>query len=409
MTGGIRRGSDVFDLLRGTRILDLTTILLGPYATQILGDFGADVIKVEPPEGDLLRYADAGRSEGMSAAYLNCNRNKRSIVLDLGKPEGMQALRRLIESADVFVHNMRPKTARKLGIAYEDVRRCREDIVYCYACGFGQQGRMADEPAYDDTMQAHSGLAFLNAGANGEPRYLPNTVCDKIGGLHLAVAILAGLASRRQAGEGVCIESPMFESMVSFLFVELLAGQTFEPPLGGVGYHRLTTPFRRPYRTKDGFASIIPYSTAHWQRFLKLIGRSDMLDDEKVTDPKKRSENIESLYRLIAEAAPRHTTAEWLRLLRSEDIPCAAVNRAEDLLRHPHLQDVGLFAAAEHPTEGSLRSIRSPFSVAGSVADADRHAPRLGGDGRDVLREAGFAEDQIASFERAGGVRLPRS
>jgi crotonobetainyl-CoA:carnitine CoA-transferase CaiB-like acyl-CoA transferase len=397
----------VFDLLRGTRVLDLTTVLLGPYATQILGDFGADVIKVESPAGDLLRYADSARSAGMSAAYLNCNRNKRSIALDLTKPGGMQSLRRLIETADVFVHNMRPKTARKLGIAYEEVRRCREDIVYCYACGFGQEGRLADEPAYDDVMQAVSGLAYLNAEPDGEPRYMPNTVCDKVGGLHLAIAILAGLASRNQSGAGVCIEAPMFESMVSFLFVELLAGRTFEPPLGGIGYHRLTTPFRRPFRTKDGYASIIPYSAAHWQRFLKLVGRPDLIDDENVTDPRKRSRNIESLYRLIAEVAPRHTTAEWLRLLRDEGIPCGEVNRAEDLLKHPHLEDVGLFGAVEHPTEGPVLSIRSPFTVEDGERGEDRQAPRLGGQGREILREAGFAAADIDRLERSGALRLP--
>lgn len=387
--------------------MDLTTVLLGPYATQMLGDLGADVIKVEPPEGDLVRYADEGRSDGMSAMYLNCNRNKRSVVLDLKQAGGLRALGRLVESADVFVHNMRPKTARKLGIGWDDIKKIKSDIVYCYACGFGQGGRMADEPAYDDIVQALSGLAFLNTGPEGEPRYLANTIGDKISGLHLAIAMLAGLASRKRNGAGVCIETPMFESMVSFLFVELLAGKSFDPPLGPTGYRRLTTPFRRPFRTRDGYVSILPYSTAHWRRFLCLIGRADLAEDENVTRPSLRSRNIDSLYRLISEAAPERTTGEWLRVLREQEVPCAEVNRAEALLDHPHLVDVGFFQRLEHPREGPLLSIRSPFGVDEAENRPDRLAPALGGDGDVILREAGYTDADIDALASTGALRRP--
>lgn len=397
----------MFDLLKGIKVIDLTTILLGPYATQLLGDLGADVIKVEPPDGDLLRYADAGRSRGMGAAYLNCNRNKRSIVLDLTKEVGRKSLHRMVESADVLVHNMRSRSADKLGIAYESVRAIRGDIIYCYASGFGQRGRLADEPAYDDIVQALSGLAFINAGNGDEPRYVPNTVCDKIGGLHLALSVLAGLLARSRTKKGMCIETPMFESVVSFLFVELLAGKTFEPAISGIGYHRLMTPFRRPFRTHDGYVSILPYTTAQWQRFLRLIGHDDLVDDGRITDATHRSRNIEWLYQLIAEVAPTRTTAEWSNELRRNDIPCAEVNRAEDVLTNAHLADVDLFRSTDHPSEGDLRSIRSPFTIAPGGVGEDRPAPALGSDGADILREAGFSEEEIERLARSGGVHLP--
>jgi len=393
-------------LLQGIRVLDLTTILSGPYATRFLGDLGAEVIKVEPPGGDLLRQADGGRSRGMGAAYLNCNRNKRSIVIDLKHAACGEILYRLARTADVFVHNMRPKSAQKLGIGYDELRRIKADIVYCYACGFGQGGRMQDNPAYDDIVQAVSGLAFLNAQSREEPRYLPNVICDKIAGLHLAIGILAGVLSRNRTGDSVCIEAPMFESMVSFLFVELLGGRTFDPPLGGIGYHRLNSPFRKPFRTRDGFLSILPYSTGQWQRFLRLVGRAELAEDESVCDSTQRSQNIDSLYRLIADVAPGRTTAEWHKALAELDIPCADVNTPEDLLRNPHLLDVGLFQALDHPSEGRLQSVRAPLRVTGATTEADHPAPGLGTNGAQILREAGFTEAEIAGTVETGAVQL---
>ena len=399
----------MIDLLQGIRVLDLTTILSGPYATRFLGDLGAEVLKVEPPGGDLLRYADGGRSRGMGAAYINCNRNKRSIVIDLKQADGTAVLHRLVPSADVFVHNMRPQSAQKLGIGYDQLRRVKSDIVYSYACGFGQGGRMESAPAYDDIVQAVSGLAFLNASSPDEPRYLPNVVCDKIAGLHLAIAILAGILSRNRTGRGVCIEAPMFESMVSFLFVELLGGKSFEPPVGEFGYHRLSSPFRKPFRTRDGFLSILPYSTGQWQRFLRLVDRDELAEDERVCDSNRRSQNIDSLYRLIADVAPGRTTAEWRRVLGEQDIPCADVNRPEDLLDDPHLRDVELFGAYDHPTEGRLLGVRNPLQVNGAKTTPDRPAPTPGGDGADILREAGLSEPEIARLAETGAVQLNNS
>jgi crotonobetainyl-CoA:carnitine CoA-transferase CaiB-like acyl-CoA transferase len=397
----------MFDLLRGMKVVDLTSILLGPYATQLLGDFGADIVKVEPPNGDLFRSARPGHSEKMGAGFLNCNRNKRSIVIDLTRPEGVSALHRLVSTADVLVHNLRPKTARKLGVEYERIRQVKKDIIYCHASGFGGDGALAGQAAYDDTVQAASGLAAINSVAEGEPRYLPTVICDKVGGLHLALAILAGMASRERNGRGVCIEVPMFESMVSLLLLELLSGETFSPALGKTGYDRLSSPFRRPFKTRDGFISIIPYSGEQWSRFLSLIGRHDLVGDGRVTDPMRRSASIDMLYKLVADVAVTRTTDEWLQLLQEHDIPCAHVNRVEDLLDHPHLQDVGMFRYLDHPTEGKLRSVRTPFNIHNATVAADRPAPNLGEDGRTVLRDAGFTETEIEKVVTSGAVRLP--
>jgi len=388
-------------LLTGIRILDLTTVVLGPYATQMLGDLGADVIKVEPLAGDVFRAARPGRSARMGAHYLNCNRNKRSLAIDLARPEGREVLHRLVPTVDVVVHNMRPKSAAKLGLGFAQLRALHSTLIYCYSSGFGQDGRLADEPAYDDTIQAVSGFAWLNA-AEGAPRFLPTIVADKVAGLHLAVAVLAALASDKRGKEAICIEAPMFESMVSFLLVEQLAGRSFDPPLGRTGYHRLMSPHRKPYRTKDGFLAIIPHTGAHWQRFLDLIGRSDLAGDPRVTDSVQRSHHIDMLYALIEEAAPQRTTAEWLTELRARDIPCAEVNRTEDLLDHPHLADVGMFRHVAHPEEGPIVSVRSPFRAEGEAEDV--LAPELGADTREVLGEAGFDAEAIEALLAAGVV-----
>ena len=385
----------MLSLLKGIKIVDLTTVVLGPYATKILGDFGAEVIKVEPLSGDVFRAVRPGRSEAMGAGFINANRNKRSIALDLRDREALAALHAIVAAADVVVHNMRPKSAEKLGIGFEQLRAVNPSILYCYATGFGQGGPFADEPAYDDTIQAVSGLAWLNQNASGEPRFLPTIIADKVGGLHLAISVLAALASRNRDGEAMCIEAPMFESLVSFMMLEQLAGRSFAPPLGGIGYDRLLSPHRKPFRTADGFISVIPYNAAHWTAFLRLIGRDDLIGDRRVTDATERSRNIDMLYALIEQATPARTTDEWMSLLRERDIPCAQVNRLEDLFDHPHLRAVGMFDREVHPTEGELNVARSPFRVAGEPSAPDRPAPVLGQDTFDILRETGVAEAAI--------------
>ena len=388
----------MYEVLKDIRIVDLTTTYLGPYATQFLGDMGADIVKVEPLDGDVGRSPRPSRSPDMGAGFLNTNRNKRSLAVDLRKSEGRELVLRLIARGDAVVHNMRPKAAAKLGLSYDDARRANPGIVYCYSPGFGQDGPYADEPAYDDIIQAMSGLAQLNADAGGAPRFLPSIIADKVVGLHLAFALAAGLVRRLKTGEGCAIEAPMFESMVAFLLVEHLAGRTFVPPLGPAGYERMLAKNRRPYKTRDGYVAIMPYTTQQWTRFMECVGRTDLLGEEWVKDPVKRSANVDALYQLIADAAPQRSTAEWLVLMNERDIPCGPVNGFEDLFEETHLSAVGLFGSLDHPSEGPLRSVRSPFRVSGLERQPDRPAPRVGEDSEAILRDAGYSEAEISEF-----------
>lgn len=388
----------MYSLLKGITVLDLTTIVLGPYATQFLGDFGADVIKIENLTGDLFRTVRPGRSGEMGAGFMNCNRNKRSIAIDLKTNKGKEVLARLVRQADVVVHNMRTSTAKRLGIDYESLKTLNPDIVYCFAPGYGQSGKYAEKPAYDDIIQAESGIAYLNRDARGQPKFIPTIICDKVGGMHLAMAVLAGLNYRSLNNQGCALETPMFEGMVSFLMTEQLAGETFVPPLGGTGYERLNSPYRKPFPTADGFISILPYSTRHWQKFFALIDRDDMVNHEFVTDPIKRSENVGTLYKIISESTADRTTADWSDALTKIDVPFAPVNDIASLINDPHLVSQQFFTEYEHPTEGKLRNASSPFYAQG-VAQADNiPPPRLGQDTTSILTQLGYAADEIGAL-----------
>lgn len=395
----------MFDLLRGLRIIDLTTVALGPYATQILGDFGADVIKVESGEGDIFRAARPGRRDDLGVGFLNYNRNKRSIVLNLKLPAGQDILKRLVRDADVLVHNMRSHSAARLGAAYEDMKAINPSLVYCYSPGFGGRGPDADAPAYDDIIQARSGLAALNADVTGVPQFVRTIACDKVVGLHLALAVMGGIISRERSGEGSCIEAPMLESMVSFLMSEHLAGHTLVPPVGDLGYDRLMSKNRRPFKTRDGYLAILPYSTKHWTRFFTLCGREDWATSDIVTNPALRSEHIDELYGRIAELAQTRTTAEWQRALSEQDIPAAPVSSLPDLFTDEHLMATGIFREVDDETVGKIREIRSPFEVNGRLAHQDTPgtaAPGLGEHTDEILKEAGYDPAEIASLREVG-------
>lgn len=376
----------MYDLLKGLRVIDLSTVVLGPYATQLIADMGADVIKVEPEGGDVFRAARPGRDGGDGAGFLNINRNKRSIALDLRKEKDKTILADLIATADVFVHNLREASAEKLGVDYASISAQKPDIVYCSARGFGR-GPYGDEPAYDDCIQAASGLAWLNADEKGTPRFVRTILCDKVAGLHLAFAIAAGVAAKERTGKGRHIETPMFEAMASFLLIEQLSGQTFIPPLPDRGYGRLNAAGRRPYPTRDGYVAIMPYTAAQWRRFLQLIGMEELADSPRITSSEMRSRHIEELYEIIEKSAPERTTAEWLEVLREADVPCAPVNRLEDLPGEPHLAAAGYFKTMTHPVEGELLYARLPFSVANTEECADRPAPAFDGDREEILSE----------------------
>ena len=376
----------MFDLLKGITVIDLTTVVLGPYATQLLADMGANVIKVEPKSGDVFRGARPGHDGGDGAGFLNLNRNKRSIALDLAVSTDKATLYRLTEKADVFVHNLRDDSADKLGIDYLHVSGHKPDIVYCSARGFGR-GPYGDEPAYDDCIQAAAGLAWLNADDQGEPRYVRTVLCDKIAGLHLAFAVATGIAARERTGKGCHIEAPMFESIVSFLLIEQLSGQSFIPPLPDRGYVRLNAASRRPYRTRDGYVAIMPYTAAQWVRFLRLSGCDELAEAKWIQSDELRSVRIEQLYELIERVAPARKSAEWLEILREWDIPCAPVTRLDDLPNDKHLRATEYFATMTHAREGDLMYARSPFAVHTANEQPDRPAPVLDADREDILAE----------------------
>lgn len=392
----------MFDILNGVRVLDVTTIVLGPYATQMLGDFGADVIKIESPDGDLFRTVRPGRSAKMGAGFINSNRNKRSLTLNLKTEEGKQLFYRLVKTADVVVHNMRNKTAIKLGIGYEDIKAHNSEIIYCTAQGYGEAGPLSDAPAYDDIIQAASGFAHLNADAQGNPRYAPTILADKVTAHQLAFAIMGGLIQKFRTGKGCRIETPMFEGLVSFLMVEQFSNQSFVPSVGGTGYERMRSPHRRPYPTKDGFIALLPYSTKHWLEFFDLVDHPELAELEIVTDPVKRSENIDQLYEKILEFTPAKTTDQWCELLGKTDIPHTRVNKLDDLLTDEHLNAVNFFEEYEHPTEGAMRRIRSPFTMQGVEQSDDIPTPNLGEANESILKELGLNAEAIKQLEEKG-------
>ena len=392
----------MFAILNGIRVLDLTSVVLGPYATQMLGDFGAEVIKIESTEGDMFRAVRPGRSEQMGAGFVNCNRNKQSMALNLKSDRGKNIFYRLVETADAVVHNMRTKTAVKLGIGYEDVKARNPKIVYCNAQGFGEKGPLADVPAYDDIIQAASGLAYVNADEEGRPRYLPTIVADKVAGLQLTIAGLGALLHKQSTGMGCAVEAPMFEGIVSFLMAEQMAGQSFVPSMGGTGYDRLNAPYRNPFPTADGYIALLPYSKKNWIDFFHLVGRPELAELEIVTDAVKRSENINTLYQMIHEVTPEKTTDEWCELLRNADIPHTKVNYLNELLEDEHLNAVGLFEEYDHPSEGRMRVVRSPFMMQGVEHKADQPTQLLGQANEKILAELGIDRQEMEQLKEAG-------
>lgn len=388
--------------LQGIRVVDLTTVMFGPYCTQIMGEMGAEVIKVESPEGDIGRQTGVARSKGMSTAHLLKGRNKRSLVLDLKQPAGLEVLERLTRTSDVFVHNIRPQAVRKLGIAYETVAAWKADIIYAVATGFSETGPYAERPAYDDLIQGMSGMAALNGMVTGEPRYAPTVMADKTSGLFLLYGITMALFHRQRTGEGQRVHAPMFECMTSFLMNEHLQNRTFEPPLGAAGYQRLLTPHRRPYATADGYLCVMPYNNRHWQRFFALVGRPELATDERFAQQAARSKHIDALYAIVADSMKARSTAAWLSLLEEADIPCGPMNTLDDLFDDPHLQAVGMFPEIDHPTEGRLRHIKVPVEFSKTPGGLQHHAERLGGSSNAVLQELGYAAEQIAVLAHDG-------
>jgi len=392
--------------LHGVRVLDLTTVVMGPYATQILGDFGADVIKVEPPEGDVMRYAWPFRNPGMGSIFLNTNRNKRSVVLDLKQPAAHAACMILARKSDVLVYNIRPQAMARLHLSYEEVRAVNEKIIYAGCFGYSQRGPYAGKAAYDEIIQGAAGIPWLlkRQGAS-EPRYAPLIIADRSVGQQVASAVGAALYHREKTGKGQRIDVPMFEHLLQMILGDHLGGHTFEPQHGESGYHRILAPDRRPYPTKDGYVCALIYNDRHWKAFFDIVGRPEMMQSEKYADHETRSKHYTEVYAFVAGEMKRRTTAEWVEVFESADIPVQRMNSIDDIVADPHLAAIDYLQAVEHPSEGRIKALAVPSEWSGSPPEYRRHAPRLGEHTREVLREAGLAPEEIAALIESGAAR----
>ena len=397
-----------FGALAGIRVLDLTAVLMGPFCTQILADHGAEVIKVESPEGDTTRQLPVSRAPGLGAMFYNLNRGKRGLALDLKRPEARAALLRLAESADVFIHAMRSDAIARLGLTYADIAAVNPRIVYANVYGFSRRGPYAKGPAYDDTIQAMSGMAALQGRMLGAPSYSATLVADKVSGLTALYAVLMALLHRARTGEGQEIEVAMFETMANFVLTDHINGALFDPPEGEPVYSRAASPNRRPYRTSDGWVAALIYTDKHWRAFLDVSGQPAWAKDPRFATLKDRAKVIDEVYARIGETLVARSTAEWLDAFARAEIPAAPVNETSALLRDPHLEAVGFFTAQETPL-GTVRFPGMPAWFSRTPGQITNPAPALGADGRAVLAEGGFTEAEIDALRASGALVLPEA
>ena len=391
--------------LEGVRVIDMTSVVVGPLATQIMADHGADVIKVEALGGDIVRtLAGRGKTAGMSGKFLHLNRNKRSLALDLKKPGARKALLKLLERADVLIWNMRPPAMARLKLGYEDVRRVNPKIIYCGMFGFGQGGRYRDKPAYDSIIQGSGGLAALHHRVTGEPRYLPMVIADRTVGLIAVQLILMALYARTRTGEGQAIEIPMFENIVKAVLEEHMYLKTFDPPLGGTGDPRLLDPHARPLATQDGWICISGNTDAQAFAIFDAIGRPELKSDPRFNTVAARFKHTAQYFALRAEGLKQKTTAEWIEIFGT-DVPAMPFQTLDQLMEDPHLKDVGFFRLIDHPTEGRIWNMALPSKLSGGVRRDFRHAPKIGQDSVEILREAGHSDAEIEKLI-AGGATL---
>lgn len=394
--------------LAGVRVIDLTSVVVGPACTRALADQGADVIKVEAPEGDLLRHiAQGARTPSMSGKFINFNRNKRSIVLDIKRPDGRSALARLIGGADVFVSNIRPAALARAKLDHASLAPENPRLIHCGIVAFGTDGRYANRPAYDPIIQSLSGVAATFHRATGEPRFVPMVMTDHITGLVAAQAIGFALYRRERTGQGEAIEVPMFETMAAFVAAEHLGAATFDPPEGPTGDNRLLSPEYRPLPTRDGFITVAPNTNAQAFAFFDAIGLPELKTDPRFATPTARTNNAAAYFEVRVAGLRQRTTAEWLDILSALDVPAARYNTIDDLLTDPHLGDAGFWQSEEHPTEGRLRRARAATRFGGGMRDETLPAPRLGQHTREVLAEAGFSRAEVARMLETGAVRSP--
>lgn len=389
--------------LEGIKIIDMTSVVVGPLATQTFADYGADVIKIEAPGGDIVRFlAGRGRTAGMSGKFLHLNRNKRSLVLDMKKPGAYDALMKLLKTADVLIWNMRPPAMARLKLSYEDVRKVNPKIIYCGMFGFGQDGRYRDKPAYDSIIQGSSGIAALYHMATGEPRYLPMVVADRTVGLIAVQMILMALLHRERTGEGQSIELPMFENMVKSVLEEHMYLKTFDPPLGSVGDPRLVDPQARPLPTKDGWVCVSANTDGQAFAVFDAIGRPELKTDPRFNTVAARFKNTPEYFSIRAEGLKKKTTAEWMEIFDRTDVPAMPFQTLDQIMEDPHLQDIGFFEKLDHPTEGKIWNMKLPNKLSRGARRDFRHAPKIGEQSLEVLREAGLSDADISALLASG-------
>jgi len=392
--------------LNGVKILDLTTVVMGPYATQILADLGADVVKVEPPEGDVMRYAWPARHAGMGHIFLHANRNKRAIALDLKQDAAREALLVLAKDADVLVYNIRPQAMARLRLAYEDLRAVNPRIIYVGGFGYSQRGPYAAKAAYDDLIQGAAGIPWLLKKQGADvPRYAPVIIADRTVGLHIANAVCAALYAREKTGKGQRVDVPMFESLLQTVLGEHLGGCTFEPRAGEPGYARMLARDRRPFQTADGYVCALIYNDKQWKAFFALIGRPELMQSEKFRDQEARSRNYDDAYALVDAEMRKRGTEDWVAALEAADIPVQRMNSLDDIIADPHLAAIGYFSEIEHPSEGRIRSMAVPSEWSETAPEYRLHAPRHGEHTREVLREAGLSEAAIDALIARGAAK----
>ncbi|TWT06112.1 CaiB/BaiF CoA-transferase family protein [Reyranella sp. CPCC 100927] len=389
--------------LEGVRVVDLTTVVVGPICTRTLADQGADVIKVEAPGGDLLRtMAQGSRHAGMSGKFINFNRNKRSVCLDLKQEGGMEAMHRLIAGADVFVSNIRPEALARAGLDYKSLAPAHPRLIHCSILAFGRGGRYFNRPAYDPIVQSLSGVAGTFARATGEPRFVPMVMTDHTTGLIAAQCIGFALYRREKTGRGEAIDVPMFENMASFVMSEHLGAATFDPPVGPTGDNRLLSPDYRPLPTQDGYITVGPNTNAQAFAFFDAIGRPELKTDPRFASAAARTANAADYFEVRRTGLAQKTTAQWLAIFEQLDVPAARYNSIDDLLEDPHLADIGFFRPEDHPSQGRIRRTKVPNTFSGGAREAETHAPMLGEHTRAVLAELGYGEADIDSLLASG-------
>lgn len=393
--------------LAGVKILDFTSVVFGPFSTQILAQLGAEVIKVEAPEGDNMRHVGPMRNPGMGHIFLHANQGKRSIVLDLKQPAGREAALRLAAGCDVLISNVRPQALARLGLDYESVRAHNPRLIHVTCCGFDQDGPYAARPAYDDLIQGAAGVPWLmqQYGA-AQPCYAPVTLADRVSGLHAVYAVTAALYARASTGQGQAVVVPMFEALTQFVMGDHLAGLSFEPARGEAGYARLLTPHRRPYQTQDGHLCVLIYNDKQWRSFFEAIGEPQrMTQDPLFASHSARAARIDEVYAEVARILRGRTTAQWRALLDAADIPNMPMNSPQDLLDDPHLRATGFIRQVEHPSEGTLRTTGTPTRWSATPPAEPTPAPQLGEHTDAVLRELGYAAAQIEAMRASGACR----